>query len=134
MIHPILKSWQEQCADIIEFLETYITETEYRITMRRTRVADRKMWRLVVESMRADHGTHHGTVSTWLTVDGDDLERLPEKLMDKARQRILDYQQDQLTVVTRLAGELQKARDELDKRLDAAANLEKLQPVVEQKQ
>lgn len=64
-------------------------------------------------------------------VYGDDLERLPKKLMNKARQRILDYQKEQLDVVPKLAGDLQRARAELEKRLDASTNLEKLQQAVQ---
>lgn len=130
-METLTKSWQEQCADIVEFLETYIPDTEYRIIMRRTRIVERKIWRLIVESVRADHGPHHGTPSTWMQVEGDDLERLPEKLMDKARQRIYDFQKEQLDIVQRLAGDLQRAREELDKRLNASSNLEKLQQAVE---
>lgn len=122
-----MKTWQERCQDVIEFLESYFPEVQYRITFRKDKVQG---WIFIVESVRNDKGPHQFAATDWIQVNSDDVEQLPDKMLVKARERIMEWQKDGLNKVREQAQELEKARNELEKRLNANAILAKLEKAV----
>jgi hypothetical protein len=114
-----MKSWQEQCAEIISFLEDIFKETKYRIVFRKYETDQKEdEWLFFVESIRGDGGRHDGTAITWVSVGGKNIEELPGLLLLKAQQRVNEWQQEGLKEVEKKALELEKAKNELDKRLN----------------
>jgi len=108
-------NWQEQCAEIISFLEGIFPETTYRIVFKK----QKDNWAFHVESVRSDGGSHHGAAVSWISVDSEKVEALPSLLLLKAQKRVNEWQQEGLEVVRKQALELEKAKNELDKRLNA---------------
>lgn len=120
-----MKSWQEQCAEVIEYLEDHFPEVQYKINFRK----DPKYgWSFIVESERKDGGPYHGTKLNlnWIQVVADNVESLPQKMLDKARERIMEWQKEGLDKVRLQAEELEKAKNELQKRFNANNILDKL--------
>ena len=113
-------NWQEQCADIIKFLEGIFPETTYRIVFKK----QKDNWAFNVESVRKDGGSHHGAAISWISVDGDKVEALPSLLLLKAQKRVNEWQIEGLEEVRKQAANLEKAKNELDKRLNS--NIESL--------
>jgi hypothetical protein len=116
-----MKPWQDRCADIIEFLEQQFPETQYRITFRKDKTQG---WVFIVESVRRDKGSHDGAAVSWFMETGDDLEKLPETMMVKAREKVIEWAEAGMADVRKKYEELEKARNELDKRLNAKKNLD----------
>lgn len=116
-----MKSWQEQCADIIDLLEECFPEIKYRIIFYREYINKLKTnnWKFVVESVRNDKGNYQGeTKIFYLEVAGENIETLPELLLDKARLKVIEWQKEGLEKVNRQMEELEKAKKEVEKRLE----------------
>lgn len=124
-----MRSWQDQCADIIDFLEHYIKDTKFKISFGRRK----DEWTFWVEKIRSDGGPHDGTGVSWLYVSSDNVDNLPEKMRTKAEDALLKWQQECFDLVADKFEQWQKARSELDKRLDATKDFERLKVRLVQK-
>jgi hypothetical protein len=111
-------SWYEKCANIIKFMEEHF-DFLYRIVLK----FDKGKYYLSVEKVRNDKGTHQGSVVIWFNVSGEDFDSLPDKLLDKAKLEVFNWQKDALDKVQRIAKELQEAKQELEKRLKVGEGL-----------
>jgi len=120
-------NWQDKCVAVIDYLESHFPEVQYRIVFRKVKDG----WSYIVESVRNDKGVHTGTAVTWLQVTDADIERLPLMMLEKCKQRVLEWQKEGLDVVRKQAEELEKARNELDKRLSSNVLLAQLEKRIE---
>jgi len=122
-----MRSWQDRCADIIDFLEGHFKDVKYRIYFARRD----KDWSFTVESVRSDGGSHTGTAVNWLFVAGSDIDSLPDQMLLKAHDAVLKWQQEGFEQVKKQLEHWQKARAELDKRLHINEEFEELKTNVE---
>lgn len=117
--------WQKRCENVIDFLEHQFPEVVYRLIFNRLKMSEGKRhWQLIVEQVRADRGDHHGHGVDWLAVSDEDFDALPEKLLDRAKQRVLEYQKEALADLQKKAKELRDAEEELQKRIGLVSQLE----------
>lgn len=123
-----MKPWQEQCADIMSLLESHFSEVKYQIVFRK----EKDEWVFICETVRNDKGAHTGTAFFWLSVRDKDVEKLPGLLLEKAKERIHQWQSEGLEKVKKQMEELTRVRDELDKRLAVTVDVEKLELEVKQ--
>ena len=68
-----------------------------------------------------------------LKVCSKDIDSLPDKFMDKVKQRILDYQEHCLRQVQKTAKELLERKEELRKRLGLTHEIECLEKEIKPK-
>ena len=122
-----MRSWQEKCADIIDFLEGQFKEVKYRIYFGRR---DNE-WSFTVESVRSDGGPHSGSAVNWLFIAGKDVESLPDQMLAKAYDAVLNWQKEGFAQVQKSLENWQKARAELDKRLHVNEEYERLKASVQ---
>ena len=122
-----MMTWQDKCVAVIDYLESHFPEVQYRIVFRK----EKEQWIFIVESVRNDKGIHTGTAISWLQVTDADIERLPLLMLEKAKARVLEWQKDGLDRVRKQAVELEKTRNELDKRLAANTLLAQLEKRIE---
>ena len=120
-------TWQDKCVAVIDYLESYFPEVQYRIVFRKVK----DQWSYIVESVRNDKGIHTGAAIEWLQVTDTDIERLPVLMLEKAQVRIIEWQKEGLEQVRKQAQELEKVRNELDKRLASNALLAQLEKKVQ---
>ena len=119
-------TWQDKCVAVIDYLQSHFPDVEYRIVFRKSK----DQWIYIVESVRNDKGIHTGSAVTWLQVTDADIEQLPIKMLEKCQQRVLEWQKEGLDKVRQQAEELEKARNELDKRLASNKLLAELEKKV----
>lgn len=112
--NTLVTSWQEQCAEVINFMEGLFKDVKYRIVFRKAN----DEWSFIVESIRNDGGKHHGDAINWVSVSGKCVETLPELLLLKAQKEVNEWQALGLKEVQKHAVELEKAKIELDRRLN----------------
>lgn len=117
-----MQSWQDKCADIIDFLESHFKEVKYKIYFGRKN----DEWTFWVEKVRSDGGTHDGSAVIWLFVAGKDIDELPDKMLAKAEDAVLTWQKEGFEQVKKQLENWQKTRAELDKRLHVNEEFEKL--------
>ena len=124
-----MKNWQEQCAEILDYIESFFPDVRHEIKFRKD--AREGVWIFTVEAIRTDWGPHYGAkvdqpYLRWLQIRGEDVERLPGEMMERVRQRILEWQQEGLEKVRKKALELEEVKNEMQKRLDASIGLDKI--------
>lgn len=107
-------SWQDRCVAIMDFLKTFNPEVDYNITFKK----HKDEWQFSLNVLRNDKGQHSGSPLWYVSVTSKDVEVLPDLLLDKVKQKLIEWQQDGMNKVIEQQKELQKAREELDKRMN----------------